>query len=464
MALNIKPYIKRIFPSLEFYWRFAGPRLLVVVVISLAVGAVDSFGISMLIPILQFMLLGNVTDYASNPVSQVLNKVIGLMGLDVTPTNIIAVFIGLMILKSGIKYLSLRYSWRLIALFNYRIKKNLVDRMFDLDYQAYLKLDTGRVSNVLSLEVDKCGLGFQYFMNYLVHFFTATSFLIFLAIMAWQFALTMLFFSMFYLLYVRYINSRIKKLSMGVTEASSSFNSLFIQAFHSYKYTKATASNVPLGKLLNKLIKKVTDFKFASMNLQGLKIVLQEPIMLLMICAAVFVNIKYLDAEGASIFLALIFFQRSTAYFINAQNAWGSYIAQTGSTVAVMTLTETFGNARERNIGKIAPALKQHIEFRGVTFAYNNGKIILDNINIEVPKNKTVALVGRSGSGKSTLVNLLTGILKPTKGNILVDGVPLEKLDIIAWRSQIGYVTQEPIIFTDTIRNNITLWGYNGSD
>lgn len=96
------------------------------------------------------------------------------------------------------------------------------------------------------------------------------------------------------------------------------------------------------------------------------------------------------------------------------------------------------------------------IEFRNVSFGYNNN-LILKNINLRIPKGKTVALVGSSGAGKSTLADLVTRFHDVTSGEILVDGINIKDYSIRSVRKQVGIVTQEPILFNDTIANNITL-------
>ena len=83
---------------------------------------------------------------------------------------------------------------------------------------------------------------------------------------------------------------------------------------------------------------------------------------------------------------------------------------------------------------------------------------VLHDVNISVPLNQTVALVGESGAGKSTLVDMMTLMLRPRRGEIRVDGVPHDELDLASWRDQIGYVSQETVVFDDTVANNISLW------
>lgn len=97
---------------------------------------------------------------------------------------------------------------------------------------------------------------------------------------------------------------------------------------------------------------------------------------------------------------------------------------------------------------------KESIEFRNVSFKYAE-KYVLRNINLTIPKGKTVALVGQSGSGKSTLVDLLPRFWDVEEGEILIDGVNIKDYKLTDLRSMMGNVNQESILFNDTIRNNI---------
>ncbi len=96
------------------------------------------------------------------------------------------------------------------------------------------------------------------------------------------------------------------------------------------------------------------------------------------------------------------------------------------------------------------------IEFKNVSFSYNE-HIILKNINLVIEKGKTVALVGSSGAGKSTLADLVPRFHDVTSGELLIDGVNIKEYSLFSVRKQMGIVTQEPILFNDTIASNIAL-------
>ncbi len=103
-----------------------------------------------------------------------------------------------------------------------------------------------------------------------------------------------------------------------------------------------------------------------------------------------------------------------------------------------------------------------HIEYRDVSFRYLRANYnVLENLSFEVKPGQIVALVGSSGTGKSTIASLLLGFYRPNGGEILLDGIDIREISLQSLRRNMAIVTQETILFDDTIRNNIT-YGYEG--
>ncbi len=109
-----------------------------------------------------------------------------------------------------------------------------------------------------------------------------------------------------------------------------------------------------------------------------------------------------------------------------------------------------------------ADGMKDCIEYHNVSFDYGDGKPILSNINLVIPRGKTVALVGQSGSGKSTMVDLLPRFYDVREGSVTIDGVDVRNLSLRSLRGMMGNVNQEAILFNDTFYNNIT-FGVDGA-
>lgn len=168
-----------------------------------------------------------------------------------------------------------------------------------------------------------------------------------------------------------------------------------------------------------------------------------------------------LDALGFMTYILLFYTiinpakSLSTAYY-NAQR--GSSAIQRIEEILQAPLTVT-----DAADAKPLPAFNHSIEFKNVSFAYDD-KIILKNINLTIEKGKTIALVGSSGAGKSSLADLVPRFHDVSGGELLIDGVNIKNYTLHSVRSLMGIVTQEPILFNDTIASNIALGVDNVSE
>jgi len=119
--------------------------------------------------------------------------------------------------------------------------------------------------------------------------------------------------------------------------------------------------------------------------------------------------------------------------------------------------SETYEIEDNNQTDKSIKGLIGEIEFRNVSFRYNeNLPLILDNVNLKIPAGSTIAIMGYTGEGKTTLVNLIPRLYDCTKGEILIDGKNIKNIPLEILRTNIGVITQESFLFSDTIFNNIS--------
>lgn len=98
------------------------------------------------------------------------------------------------------------------------------------------------------------------------------------------------------------------------------------------------------------------------------------------------------------------------------------------------------------------------IELKNISFAYEEGKPILDGVSVIFPKGSKTAIIGRNGSGKTTIINLLTRLYEPENGQILLNGTNIADMSLQAYREMVSIVSQQIYLFNDSIRNNICLY------
>ena len=141
-----------------------------------------------------------------------------------------------------------------------------------------------------------------------------------------------------------------------------------------------------------------------------------------------------------------------------------SYAISKGNSAAerILNLMNAFNNISNKNSNIELDHFQNEIHFKNISFSFGEKKVI-NKINLKIKKGNKVAIVGESGSGKTTLINLLNRFYDVENGEILIDGINIKKISKSSLRNSIGLVTQEPILFNDTVNNNISLGnkGYN---
>ena len=160
------------------------------------------------------------------------------------------------------------------------------------------------------------------------------------------------------------------------------------------------------------------------------------------------------DLSPASFILFLTIYASMIQPAKNFSNGITSVQKGTVAAQRIFDVIDTVPAIKNKPDAKPLSEFKHNIEFKNVSFAYDQNTV-LQNINLSIQKGKTIALVGPSGGGKSTLADLVPRFYDPTGGEVCIDGISLKDYNIESLRHHIGVVTQESILFNDTIFNNI---------
>lgn len=179
-----------------------------------------------------------------------------------------------------------------------------------------------------------------------------------------------------------------------------------------------------------------------------------------LLAGIIWLSIGIWDASVSSILPMVALFARALPLLDALQQAWQSAsraLPALGGTLALLERTEQ-GREPAPRPGAVAPAGLVSIRLDGVGVNHHGRSLpALADVTLELKPGRITALIGQSGAGKSTVADVLSGLITPDSGRVVIDGTPLDSALRRAWRQQVAYIQQEPILFTGSVRENMLL-------
>ncbi len=254
------------------------------------------------------------------------------------------------------------------------------------------------------------------------------------------------------------IGKKLRKISMATQESMSDLNSVLFETIYGIGIVKSfTAENYQIEKFrthnnryFKMLLKSVK--RMAIISPMGESVGIFCMGIVLLIGGKEVVN-GSLSAGAFIAFLAALLSLMKP--FKRLSRLYGINLQAMAAITRVLSVLDREPTVKERPGSAAFSGFKNSIEFKDIDFSYDKEISILKGINIKIPKGEILAIVGLSGAGKSTLVSLLPRLYDPCKGSVLIDGKDVKDFSIASLRSQIGIVSQETILFNDTVANNI---------
>jgi ATP-binding cassette, subfamily B, bacterial MsbA len=426
------------------------------VALTVATGLMQGFGLALFVPLLRIMD-GSPADLEF-PFS-LIRDAVAMMGLPLDLPVLLAGIAGLTILGFALTFaqrsLVMGYSFNK---FVERISAKFVNGLMQASWHYASKQATGEIINQLTVEVRRSGRCLSHLLVSTAAAIQIVVFLGFSLTMFWELVLIALFFGAIAVIAIRPLQQRTFRYGERLTDANNNFAFNTVDFLTNLKLVKTTGSEHRVSERINGLQDTVCNvIRNRQIIYAATEFVIQVFPVLLVVTVIAVANIL-LQAETAPVLVFLLFLARMVPLATQCQQEYQAYAMEVSAVYLVDSIiADQQANRDEPHCGASTfSQLNDGIRFEGVSYRFPGAENdALREIDLTVGHAQTVAIVGGSGAGKSTMIDLLCGLRHPTSGRILLDGVDLADIDSLSWRQRIGYVTQDIVVFNDTLRNNI---------
>tara|TARA_X000000950_G_scaffold204072_1_gene245676 strand:+ start:14045 stop:15808 length:1764 start_codon:yes stop_codon:yes gene_type:complete len=441
------------------FQNYLGKTIYVIFLLGFFAAVFEGFGILMMLPLLE-SLDGDSLPQAEGTVNLIFLNIISFFGLKNSTSTILLVITLAFILKGILAFGALAIKSVLSGKLLRQFKGNLFDHYSEMTFDYYTKKDTGHFTNLINEQATRSLTAFD-MLTTLGGQFINTIVLISLAFaITWQFGIMISFVGIFLLSVFMVLNKYVRKLSRNTAFENGILTKWLIQTLQGYKYLSSTGQTLILKKKIINSISKLTNNQVGQAIAASFTQSVREPITVVLIMIVVFIQLMIFDQKLAPILVSIVLFYRALNSVIAVQSAFQGTFMFIGSMEAIDDEFKNQKNNQIINGTKILDDFHHGIELKNVSFRYNKrGEYQIRNLSLQCPALKSIALVGISGAGKSTIADMITLLKTSYEGEIFIDNIEAKNIDRKSWQNQIGYVSQETVIFNDTIANNISMWG-----
>jgi len=419
----------------------------------LLAGVAEIFGLSALLPLVS-IAIGNQTgtSTAERLVSDSLSK------LGLTPTLevlMLMIFVAIAV-KSGLVLFAKKRIGYTVANVATDLRLALLRALLNSRWEFHLQQPIGKLANAMASETSRTGKAFACGAAMIVALVQAIVAVGVAFLVSWQATLISLVVGVIIFLVVGGLVRKAKKAGWRQTKLLKSLISLLTDSLQSIKPLKAMAREKSAETIL---ITKTTRLNRALqkqvLSNEMLR-ALQEPLRTVFLLAGLYFALTYWHLPAATVMVLILLIGRLLQQIGKVQQEYQRMVVLESGYWSLQDTIHKAEAQKEILAGNQIPPFKKALRLDRVSFAYGENKVLHD-ISLIFPKGKITSIVGASGAGKTTIVDLMTGLLRPQQGEVLIDDLPLTDIDMRSWRKMIGYVPQEILLLHDTVLTNVTL-------
>jgi len=439
-------------------------KVIISIVLMVTISLFQGISLILLIPLLQLVGL-NVSDGSIGQISLAISQFFEIIKIQPTLPIVLSLYVIVISSIAALNRIQMIQTSFIEYQFSALLRKRLYCAITKSNWLYFSKNKSANFTHALTNEIERINIGTDQFLILLASIMILIVYIIFALKIAGIITGVIFVLGIMVLMILRKRVLKSQETGEDITYATKDLYSSIIQHMDGMKTIKSFGMQDANIKFFSNQTNEVAlNYMKAIRSYADVKLIFDVGTVIIL-SVMVLLLIDVIKLPMATLFLLIYIFvvmipqfstiQRSYQYFINSLPAYKN----------VLKLEEgCISNKDDLEGNKSQIKFENSINFENVSFSYGSqNNYSMNDVNIKIPKGKTVALVGPSGAGKSTVADLLMGLIQPKTGKITVD--QNEIFDFSgSWRNEIGYVSQDTFLFNETIKFNLHLSNPNASD
>jgi ABC-type multidrug transport system fused ATPase/permease subunit len=449
--------IRRILSMLSLRRR----EVLLLVVLAVLYALFEGVGVGLLAPVLQFIEAGSADAVGGSLIWDAIGGVASALRVPITLASLLMMALAPVLVRQVVYFAYSYYGARIQQRAATRLRVDGFSSLVHGDLAHVVRQGHGNLVSMLTTQVQRGGQAIYVFVQLIS---LAVLIVMYVAVLLLlQPALTALALATAFVIsfMVRGSIKRSRRLGAEAAERNNEAYTIIGERISSVRLIKMLAQEDAETERVSAVVRRLEETQVRIAISRGIIEVTIDPAQMIAIFAVVYIGVVYLNTSLASLGLFMFILLR-----LNQKTKDFSVGRQTLSS-NIDSLEMVYDGIRRAAASRVIvggsrpfTGLERGIEFRHVSFAYSDEdgaeEDVLRDIELFIPAGSQLALVGRSGAGKSTLVDLIPRLREPTAGQILFDSIPAQEFDLVSLRRSIGFMTQDAILFNDTVAYNLT--------
>ncbi len=432
-------------------------EIVVLVALSVIVAACQAVSAGMLSPVLQYIQYGNAS-HKGGLFGAFLYRLLGALGLQVSLFNLLVLAFVPIILREIVYLTNVWYSSHVLQKAMVRLRSRGFAALVHGDLSFVVSESSSALVSTLTAQVQRGGGAITLTLGQISTGGLILMYVAVLLLLQLKLALITIAALIGISLLVNRAIKRSRALGRDTAQLNNETYAVISERIGGLRLIKMLGQEERETANVTSVVRRFGEAQRRILIQGGIVEVTLDPLEMLTAFAIIFLGVVALHANLATIGLfivILLLLNVNVKVFNNGRQALSANIDSLHFVHDVLNRAE----ASRRIVGGTTPfrSLEQGISFENVSFAYGDetGELVLKGVDLEIPCRSQTAIVGRSGSGKSTLVDLIPRLRDPVHGQVLLDGRPLQEFELRSLRRAIGFMTQDALLFNDTIANNL---------